>query len=52
MYAVGIGTAEKAKLVADHVGYSSDKLFAKADEFKVTTKQLLRFEELYKQRTN
>ena len=31
---------------------SSDELFAKADEFKVTTKQLLRFEELYKQRRN
>ena len=28
MYAVGIGTSEKAKLVADHVGYSSDKLLA------------------------
>ena len=31
LYAVGIGTAEKAKLVADHVGYSSDKLFADPD---------------------
>ena len=28
MYAVGIGTAEKAQLVADHVGYSSTNLLA------------------------
>ena len=31
LYAVGIGTSEKAKLVADHVGYSSDKLLADPD---------------------
>ena len=31
MYAVGIGTAEKAKLVADHVGYSSTNLLADPD---------------------
>ena len=31
MYAVGIGTSEKAHLVADHVGYSSDKLLADPD---------------------
>ena len=31
LYAVGIGTSEKAKLVADHVGYSSDKLLADRD---------------------
>ena len=31
MYAVGIGTSEKAKLVADHVGYSTDKLLADPD---------------------
>ena len=28
LYAVGIGTSEKAHLVANHVGYSSDKLLA------------------------
>ena len=31
MYAVGIGTFGKAHLVADHVGYSSDKLLADPD---------------------
>ena len=31
LYAVGIGTFEKARLVADHVGYSSDKLLADPD---------------------
>ena len=31
LYAVGIGTSEKAKLVADHVGYSTDKLLADPD---------------------
>jgi len=31
LYAVGIGTAEKAKLVADHVGYSSTNLLADPD---------------------
>ena len=28
LYAVGIGTSEKAQLVANHVGYSTDKLLA------------------------
>ena len=31
MYAVGIGTSEKAKLVASHVGYSSTNLLADPD---------------------
>ena len=31
MYAVGIGTSEKAHLVADHVGYSSTNLLADPD---------------------
>ena len=31
LYAVGIGTSEKASLVANHVGYSTDKLFADPD---------------------
>ena len=31
LYAVGIGTSEKANLVANHVGYSTDKLFADPD---------------------
>ena len=31
LYAVGIGTSEKALLVADHVGYSSTNLLADPD---------------------
>ena len=31
LYAVGIGTSEKAKLVANHVGYSSTNLLADPD---------------------
>ena len=37
---MGIGTSEKAKLVADHVGYSSDKLFADPDNVLYDALQL------------
>ena len=40
LYAVGIGTSEKAKLVANHVGYSSDKLFADPDNVLYDALQL------------
>ena len=40
MYAVGIGTSEKAKLVADHVGYSSDYLLADPDNVLYDALQL------------
>ena len=40
LYAVGIGTSEKAKLVADHVGYSSDYLLADPDNVLYDALQL------------
>ena len=40
MYAVGIGTSEKAHLVADHVGYSRDKLLADPDNLLYDALQL------------
>ena len=40
MYAVGIGTSEKAQLVADHVGYSPDKLLADPDNLLYDALQL------------
>ena len=40
LYAVGIGTAEKAHLVADHVGYSPDKLLADPDNLLYDALQL------------
>ena len=40
MYAVGIGTSEKAHLVADHVGYSRDKLLADPENFLYDALQL------------
>ena len=40
LYAVGIGTSEKAQLVAEHVGYSTDKLLADPDNLLYDALQL------------
>ena len=37
---MGIGTSEKARLVADHVGYSTDKLLADPDNLLYDALQL------------